>query len=98
MRLTPAQQRTARAVLTEQFGPDARVLLFGSKRGGDFDFFVEVAGLSAEALVRGRIRALARLHHSREFAERKVDLVVCNRDTDAPLPIHTVARETGVPL
>lgn len=78
MRLTPAQHQTERQVVAEFFGPDARLLLFGSRlddarRGGDFDFYAEVSGLSEEEIVERTAKLRSRLFRSRAFAGRKVD-------------------------
>jgi hypothetical protein len=103
MRLTAAQQQTIRQVVAEVFGPDARLLLFGSRtdddrRGGDFDFCVEVPGLSPEEIAERTVRARSRLYRSRAFRERKVDLVVCDRKSGQSRAICEVARRTGIPL
>lgn len=103
MRLTPRQVQKIKEVVARHFGESATVRLFGSRlddraKGGDFDFFVELAGLSAEQVVEGKHRALAELFHSREFFERKVDLVVCRSDSGFRLPIYELAQREGLPL
>lgn len=103
MRLTSAQHSTIRRVIAELFGPDARLLLFGSRiddtrRGGDFDFYIEVSGLTAEEIAEREIKARSRLFRTKAFAERKVDLVVRDRDSDFHAEIYDVARKTGVAL
>jgi len=103
MRLTTGQHHTIRQVVTEFFGPGARLLLFGSRtddrrRGGDFDFYVEVSGLTEEEITQRSVKARSCLFRSKSFAGRKVDLVIRNRDSDYRTEIYDVATRTGVVL
>ena len=103
MRITATQIEKIKTAVARHFGEGAKVHLFGSRlddnaRGGDFDFYVEVEALSAEEIVEKKHAVLADLFRSREFFERKVDLVIRRRDSDYDAPIYHVATRDGVPL
>lgn len=99
MRLSERDAGCIRRAVSDIFGPQARVRLFGSRtddaaRGGDIDLFVEAAASSSDRLEK-TLQLEARL--LRELGERRVDVVV--RDPDMPLqPIHEKALEQGVAL
>ncbi len=100
MRLTDRQRATIRATLARHFGQNTRVRVFGSRvgdaaRGGDIDLYIEPEIQSADEIVAARLNALAELH--RLLGEQKIDLVI-HREGVPELPIHRIARETGVPL
>lgn len=81
MRLSPEQQATIVHCARQQFGADARVLVFGSRlddtaRGGDVDLLVESA--TPPTL---RQRALATLAMEQALG----------------LPVDIVARQQGTP-
>jgi predicted nucleotidyltransferase len=100
MRLKPAERAAIRAAVTESFGQDADVWLFGSrvddtKRGGDIDLLIKpgCSALSNQFFAR-KIRLLVQLE--RILGERKIDVIV-----EAPgdtRPIVKVAHATGVRL
>jgi len=103
MRLTPAQRAQLIAVVHDIFGQHAEVRLFGSRtddsrRGGDFDVFVETQLEDATDLVLRKLQCLARLHATPEFEGEKIDLVVASRIDGAELPIHDIARNEGIRL
>lgn len=84
----------ARAV----FGSDAGLWLFGSRaddnaKGGDIDLYVETA--DDNQLLEHRLDYLFRL--SKVLGEQRVDLVIHQRGKQL-LPIHRIARKTGVKL
>jgi predicted nucleotidyltransferase len=84
----------ARAV----FGEDAELWLFGSRaddtaRGGDIDLYIETD--LEEGLLDRRLEYLNRLF--RVLGDRRVDLVIHSRHRPF-LPIHRIARKTGVTL
>ena len=99
MRINKQQADEIRRITGQIFGAEARVYLFGSRlddngTGGDVDLFVNMpeavpspANLAAQLAAR-----VSRLFHG-----RKVDVVV-GAPNLAEMPIHHIARETGVPL
>jgi len=99
LRLSERDARRIHRAVTEIFGAQARVWLFGSRtddaaRGGDIDLLVESA-ISADDRLEKTLQLEARL--LRELGERRVDVLV--RDPEMPLqPIHEKALEHGVPL
>jgi len=101
VRLTPHQQVEIRSAVARLFGADAEVRLFGSrtddnKRGGDIDLYVETDLADTEQIFRQEMALLVDLNLA--LGEQKIDLVVRQRGKSAELPIHRVARETGVRL
>lgn len=99
MRLTD-EQRAIIKTLTEQIvGPNARVVLFGSrvddaKRGGDIDLLVEVPR-RVDSRVMSEARLAARIE--RALGGRKVDLLLVDADTTLQ-PVHHAARAHGVSI
>lgn len=96
MRLTPAQRQSILQCVRQQFGPQARVSVYGSRvddtaRGGDVDLLVET---DAPASVRQR--ALATLHLEQAL-QLPVDLLVVERGNDASA-FARVARRSAQPL
>lgn len=100
MRLSECEVARIKQIIAENFGPDARVRLFGSRtddtrRGGDIDLLVE-SSLEREQAFRAKVEALTDLHLA--LGEQKIDLVTCSVDSEhAPAVVET-ARETGVQL
>lgn len=102
MRLSEFERSHLKRAVREIAGEQALVRLFGSrvddsKRGGDIDLYVEVPALHERAenpaWMVARIVARAQGY----IGEQRIDVVL--RDASTPeLPIHRVARETGVPL
>lgn len=99
MRLSEAERKVLLDAARRHFGASAAVWLFGSRvrddaRGGDIDLLIETpepvpnplaASLAAEVEIQSALD------------DPKVDiLVACERQ--ASLPIHRLARETGVRL
>ena len=100
MRLTIWQRSVIQQTLLKHFGAGSRIRLFGSRtddqgRGGDIDLFVEPEIQDPDALVDSRLQALVDLHKA--LGEQKIDIVISRRNGPT-LPIHEVARETGIPL
>lgn len=97
MRLTDAQIRAIHATAADLFGADARVSLFGSRvddnqRGGDIDLLVEV-----DQVVENRPASAARFaaRLQRRIGDQLIDVLIIDPQTRL-LPIHHVARETGI--
>ena len=102
MRLSEFDRVQLKKAVREIAGDRALVRLFGSRandarRGGDIDLLVELAEpldrAENPAWMTARIIARAQTY----IGERRIDVVL--RDPGSrDLPIHQVARETGIPL
>lgn len=101
MRLTEREAEAIRAILRRHFGGGARIWLFGSRardeaRGGDIDLFVEPERTAA-AINSFKAALNAEVEIQMALDDPKVDILV--REPGAPeLPLHRIARETGIPL
>jgi predicted nucleotidyltransferase len=99
MRLTQRQQRVINDAAAQTFGPDAKVILFGSrlddqKRGGDIDLLVECPRPVANAgIIAARMAAKIQM----QLGERKVD-VLYTWPGFAPSPAHQAALTQGEQL
>ena len=103
MRLTEAQKSIIKSLVREQFGADASVRLFGSriddsKKGGDYDFFVETSLDQADEIIQRKIALIVALQSSPSFEDEKIDLIVKRRHSSFDMPIYAVATEAGVLL
>lgn len=101
MRLSDRQCSVIRCAVTEYFGQDACVWLFGSRvddaaRGGDIDLYIEPAIGNADEIVQARLRFLVALH--KKLGEQKIDVVIRLPGCTVDLPVYTIAKHTGVPL
>lgn len=99
MRLSAIQQDLIVRAVRDVAGSQARVRLFGSRiddaaRGGDIDLLVESPEPLASRL-EVELRLGARLE--RLLGGRRVDLLVVDPNT-ALLPVHEVAKATGIEL
>ena len=100
MRMTDNQRIRAAVILRKYFGADCTIRLFGSrvddsKRGGDYDFFVET---DVEDVLEARNLAQTELFLSAEFLEQRVDIVVRNFKSEYQLPIYQIAMQEGIVL
>lgn len=85
----------------EFFGERASVFLFGSRlddtrRGGDIDLFVTVPEFSLQRKLDAKLRFLVAI--KRKLGDRRIDVVFAPGDGEEVLPIHRIAKETGVRL
>ena len=101
MRLTPEQIATIKAAVTEYFGTDASVSLFGSrvddsKRGGDIDLLIQTSKENMTDIVRSEMAFLADV--KMKLGDQKIDILVNYPSRKTHPPILEVARKTGVPL
>lgn len=92
MRLQAEKVAKAIDVITSSYGDHVGIWLFGSRvddkaRGGDVDLYVESDDRDVMRLVRCKRKLV-------ELFDLKVDLVV----GDGSLPIHRIAKATGIRL
>jgi predicted nucleotidyltransferase len=99
MRLTQRQQRVINDAAAKTFGPDAKVILFGSrlddqKRGGDIDLLVECpAPVENAGMAAARMAAKIQM----QLGERKVDVLYTWPGFPASA-VHQAALAQGQPL
>jgi predicted nucleotidyltransferase len=103
MRLTDSQIRTLKEAVAQHFGSPARVWVFGSRvddsrRGGDYDFYVETALDDPAEIIDRKLALLVQLHSTPEFEGEKIDLVVKPALPGPYPPIYKVARRDGMLL
>jgi len=102
MRLTDAEQADIAAAARAILPAGSRVSLFGSRlddsrRGGDVDLWIELAGQpSAADIVRLRGRLTAALY--RRWGERRIDMLMTLRDQPDARPIVQEARNRSIEL
>ena len=101
MRLTDVQVQRIRDSAAKYFGTDTRVWLFGSRtdpqrRGGDIDLYIEPKIQTADEIVDAKLRLLRELHAV--LGEQKIDVIIRRDAFKGELPIHRIARETGIRL
>lgn len=99
MRVSERDRAKLKRAVRDIVGADTATRVFGSRlvdsrRGGDLDIYVEV-GTELQNPAWTAARIVARVQHY--LGDRRIDVVL--RDTASiKLPIHRVARETGVLL
>ena len=79
MRLTDQQHAAIRQAVTEAFGADALVWLFGSRvddsqRGGDIDLLIKTSQMDINDMTRAEIGFLTRLQMT--LGEQKIDVLL----------------------
>lgn len=99
MRLTNHQKTTILNACQRYF-ENAECWLFGSrvddqKRGGDIDLYIETTETDVDKIVAAKLAFLVALH--RELGEQKIDVVI-HRMGGEFLPIHQIAKQTGIRL
>ncbi len=100
MRLNHHQIQTIKETIKGYLGESARVWLFGSRvnddqRGGDIDLFIETTTPLTED--RWHIEASIDLALQKALGEQKLDILL-HTATDKTLPIHLIAKQTGIEL
>lgn len=101
LRITSQQRQTLKALALRCFGSDAQIWLFGSRadpgrHGGDIDLYVEVPGMTPDQALDAKLHFLVLA--KQQLGDRRIDVVLNTAAPEFPLPIHRVARTTGVPL
>ncbi len=100
MRLTPNQTKIICESTAKYFGTQAHIWLFGSRvddqaKGGDIDLYIESPIPNADDLISAKLQLLRELH--KKLGEQKIDVVIQGSAT-ADLPIHRIAKQSGVLL
>ncbi|MDD2768312.1 MAG: nucleotidyltransferase domain-containing protein [Methylococcus sp.] len=103
MRITPHQIETVKKLVHCHFGEDSDIWLFGSrvddsKKGGDYDFFIETSLKQPDAIIEQKIALLGDLQTSAYFEDEKIDLIVRRRDSNFDIPIYSIAKKEGIRL
>jgi predicted nucleotidyltransferase len=99
MRITSSDASLIKNTANAVFGARAAVWLFGSraddsKKGGDIDLYVELPPLDYG--YEKKVRFWSEL--VRQLGDQKIDIVINKTGVSRPLPIHQIARTTGVRL
>lgn len=99
MRLTKVAQRVIRDTAAEVFGPDAVVMVFGSRvddsaRGGDLDLLIQ-AERPVQQRGRKALQLVAKLQL--RLGDQPIDVLVLDPQTNRK-PIHEQAIRTGIRL
>jgi predicted nucleotidyltransferase len=99
MRLSDSERAIVRAAVARRFGPQAQVLLFGSRtddarRGGDIDLLVELPYAVDDPLAQA---VGLEVDLMRELGERRIDVLLAYPGCQEQ-PIHRIARRSGVRL
>lgn len=101
MRLTAQQQTAIRTSVSETFGADAQVRLFGSraddnKRGGDIDLLITTGQSDIQAIMHAEIALLTKLQM--RIGEQKIDVLLDYPTRKERPPIFAIAKKTGINL
>jgi predicted nucleotidyltransferase len=99
MRLSPRERQVIRQASAEVAGPDARVLLFGSRtqaelRGGDIDLLVDLPQVEPNRWALG-IKLGARIE--REWCFQNIDVSVADPVTPSSAELDATRRD-GQPV
>ncbi|MFQ5488388.1 MAG: nucleotidyltransferase domain-containing protein [Gammaproteobacteria bacterium] len=99
MRLSNETQKIIREAVHEIFGPEAGIILFGSRaddsaRGGDIDLLIQSDKPIPER-ERKALQLVARLQI--RLGDQPIDVLVLDPQVE-PQPVHQQAIETGVRL
>ena len=100
MRLTDFQKNTIRQTVSEVFGADSSVYLFGSrvddhKRGGDIDLLV-VSSHHLDEAFRLSLKTQSRL--ARRLGEQKIDLMTTVKGMNDDRLVVKEALDKGIRL
>ena len=99
MRLSDEYRKAIKETLRKHFGDGSKFYLFGSrvddtKRGGDIDLYIET-DLDLDKSRNAKIKTSVEL--MQKLGEQKIDIVVYIVGNEL-LPIHKIARMTGIEL
>lgn len=99
MRLPALERQIIRNTVVRRFGPQAKVWLFGSRiddeaRGGDIDLLIQCPHAVEKDLVAA-VELETELQDA--LGDQKIDILISHPGTP-DLPIHRLARQTGIVL
>lgn len=99
MRLSKKAVETIKETAREVFGPDASVILFGSRvhddaRGGDIDLLIESRTPVSDPL-RKSLQLIRELQM--KLGDQHIDVLVVDPEKSL-MPVHEEAKRTGVLL
>ena len=98
MRLSEKQILTIKNIIRDNFGEDAKLILFGSRlddagRGGDIDLLV-LADFAEEELFLRKLKTLGQLQ--RALGDQKIDLLTAVPAAESPAEVVKIALKEGV--
>ncbi len=101
MRVTTDQITIFKNLACRYFGEDAQLWLFGSrtddsKKGGDYDFFIETSMNNADQIIVSRSYLIAELQNTEPFEDEKIDIIVKRRSSAFDMPIYHIAKHEGM--
>lgn len=101
MRINNIQTKVLKHIATELFGPQVRLLLFGSRtddlrRGGDIDLYVTEVTLTGQEALDAKLRFLVKA--KQQLGDQRIDLILAPEPGQPPSAIHRVAEQTGILL
>lgn len=101
MRLTQHQIEILKSTALDIFGPESGLVLFGSRvddslQGGDIDLYITGFNRPVELQLDAKLRFLVKV--KQKIGEQRIDLIFAPPPNKAPLPIHQIAAQTGIPL
>lgn len=101
MRLTPYQINVLKSTAKEIFGPQATVLLFGSRtddkrRGGDIDLYITGYNCTIDKQLDAKLHFLIKV--KQKIGEQRIDIIFAPPPNQSLKPIHRIAKQTGIPL
>lgn len=99
MRIAPEHQKIAKDTVAELFGPEAQVIVFGSRlddeaRGGDIDLLVKLDQPDPQSR-RKELTLIARLQQ--RIGDQPIDVLLIEPGKP-PNAIQSIAYEQGVRL
>lgn len=99
MRLLEHEINTINTVLTNYFGIDSTITLFGSRvddssKGGDIDLLIENNMQESEQL---KLKLMSISDIQLKLGDRKIDLIThCNSDFNDRRDVYLDAKKTGI--
>jgi predicted nucleotidyltransferase len=109
MRLSETERQVIKNAVRKNFGPDARVLLFGSrrddhKRGGDIDLLVECdPDITGMDRIGRKLRTMSDIQLS--IGDQKIDIIAaalqaadCEENRKEIPMVVSLARKEGIVL
>lgn len=101
MRFNNMQIKILKQIAAEVFGPQVRLLLFGSRtdnlrRGGDIDLYVTGLTLTGEDAFNAKLVFLVKA--KQKLGDQRIDVIIAPEPGQVPSSIHRLAEQTGILL